>query len=176
MCGRFSYAAPIHLLTDAFGLLDAPWDYPPRYNIAPGQLLMAITNEQGTRQVNLWKWGLVPSWAKEAKVSYATFNARAETVFTKPMFRRPIRRQRGLVPADGFYEWKNGHEGKLPMRIVLTDRAVFAFAGIYDVWLDAEQRPLHTVSIVTTTPNTLMADIHNRMPVRIPEQNSHRFR
>ncbi|MHB1685708.1 MAG: SOS response-associated peptidase [Bacilli bacterium] len=168
MCGRFSFAESFDLLLETFDIPDTAWSTAPRYNIGPGQLLMAIVNEGGRRQMELWKWGLIPSWSKDAKLAYSTFNARAESVFDKPMFRVPVRRQRCLVPADGFYEWKKNGTEKQPMRIMLQDRRVFAFAGIYDIWLDAERRPIHTVSIVTTTPNELMADIHNRMPVILP--------
>lgn len=171
MCGRFSFAPPIDLIAETFQIADVPWElYRPRYNIGPGQLLMVITNDGGERRVHLWKWGLIPSWAKDAKLTYSTFNARSETVFDKPMFRGPIRRQRCLVPADGFYEWKKGEKGKQPMRIVLQNQPIFAFAGIYDVWLDAEKQPIPTVSIMTTMPNELMADIHDRMPVILPSE------
>ena len=153
------------LLKDTFHLEQMEWFDRPRYNIAPGQLLMAISQENGKRTLSQWKWGLIPSWAKDNRSSYSSFNAKSETVFDKPMFRVPVRKHRCLIPADGFYEWKKSGNAKQPMRIVIQDRPIFAFAGIFDVWKDPEGNSLHTVSILTTSPNELMQDIHDRMPV-----------
>jgi putative SOS response-associated peptidase YedK len=119
--------------------------------------------------VQLAKWGLISFWARDPKIAYSTINARAEDIAEKPTYRKPIRSQRCLVPADGFYEWKRlmleGKEEKFPWYIGLKERARFAFAGLWDVWRAAEGVEILTYSIVTTTPNEVVQDLHSRMPV-----------
>ena len=167
----YSFVSSTELLKDTFDLQHMELFQNHRYNIAPGQFIMAIIQSDDHRTLTFWKWGLIPFWAKENHASYSSFNAKSETVFDKPMFRVPVRKQRCLIPADGFYEWKRTGKTKQPMRIVVTDRPVFAFAGIYDVWRDKEGNTLHTVSILTTSPNALMQDIHDRMPVILPPES-----
>lgn len=125
------------------------------------------------------KWGLVPFWAKEPSIGYKMINARSEEIETKPSFRKPIRSQRCLVPASGFYEWKKvnleGKEEKYPWHITVKDRKIFAFAGIYDIWLDAEKKEFFSYSIITTTPNKTMSGIHNPMPVILDEKDEEKY-
>src|SRR5215212_1789983 len=113
--------------------------------------------------------GLNPLLGERSKIAYSTINARAEDIAEKPVYRKPIRSQRCLVPADGFYEWKRlrleGKEEKFPWYIGLKERTLFAFAGLWDVWKDAESVEILTYSIVTTTPNEVVSDLHSRMPV-----------
>src|SRR5689334_18585071 len=111
------------------------------------------------------QWGLIPSWSKEPQVKFSTINARAETLTTSPVFRGPFKSRRCLVPASGFYEWRKSSRGKQPYCIQLDDGELFAFAGLYDIWHDADGNELYTYTIITTTPNDLVAPIHNRMPV-----------
>jgi putative SOS response-associated peptidase YedK len=112
------------------------------------------------------KWGLVPFWSKEPKVKFSTINARAETIATSPVFREAFKKHRCLVPARGFYEWQKQEDGtKQPYFIHLKSREQFSFAGIWDVWKDAEGKEFKSYAIITTTPNKMMSEIHTRMPV-----------
>ncbi len=140
----------------------------PRYNIAPTNFCAVIPQADPAR-IYYYKWGLVPHWAKDAKVGYKMINARAETLQEKPAFRDPLKGQRCLVLADGFYEWKNTGQGKQPYRITLSSETTFTFAGLYDRWIDASGNPMDTFTIITTEPNELMIDIHDRMPVILDE-------
>src|SRR5690606_30862480 len=118
-------------------------------------------------------WGLIPSWADDPKVGFSMINARAETAATKPAFRDSIRRKRCLIPADGFYEWKKTSHGKQPMRIMLKSRSIFSMAAIYETWIAPDGSRINSCSILTTTPNAIVAPIHDRMPVILkPEEES----
>jgi putative SOS response-associated peptidase YedK len=136
----------------------------PSYNVAPGTSMPVVIHDTANR-VELMKWGLIPFWAKDPKIGYNTINARAETVASSAAFREAFKRRRCLVPASGFYEWRKTERGKVPYFIHLKDAELFAFAGLYDVWKDAEDNELRTYTIITTIPNDLVQPIHNRMPV-----------
>jgi len=140
-----------------------------RYNIAPTQQVPVILNDSdGLRTLDGFQWGLVPHWAKDPSIGSKMINARAETLAEKPSFRNALVRRRCLVPADGFYEWKKEGEGKAarkqPMRIHLKSGEAFAFAGLWEEWKQPDGSPLRTCTIITTAPNNLMSEIHNRMP------------
>lgn len=168
MCGRFSLGATIRV-AQAFDVPNWP-EMPPRYNIAPGQDIAAViwNREAAHREVRSPRWGLVPFWAKEGGMGHRLINARAETVATKPAFRKPFRERRCLVPADGFYEWERQGRRKRPWHIRMRDGRPFAFAGLWDRWQPTEGAPVETVTIVTTEPNALVGRIHDRMPVILP--------
>jgi len=169
MCGRFNLVGPGNLHFRFATQNELP-GLPPRYNIAPSQQVVIITNQQ---EMQLVRWGLLPHWAKEAKFGGKTINARAESVATKPSYRGPFRYRRCLIPATGFYEWLITLEGKIPYHIRLKSGEVFGMAGLYDSWTDAEGRQLRSCAIITTEANELMAPIHNRMPVIIrPEDEA----
>ena len=169
MCGRFNLVGPGNLHFRFHTQNELP-GLPPRYNIAPSQQVVIITNQ---REMQLVRWGLLPHWAKEAKFGGKTINARAESVATKPSYRGPFRYRRCLIPATGFYEWLTTPEGKFPYHIRLKSGEVFGMAGLYDSWTDAEGKELRTCAIITTEANELMAPIHNRMPVIIrPEDEA----
>ena len=165
MCGRYA----IVLVGDGtlqrrFSLEESLDDPQPRFNVAPTQTLPVITRNSPNR-VEMMRWGLIPSWAKDASIGSRMINARAETVAEKPAFRRPLRTQRCLVPATGFYEWKRDGDSKSPYFIHLRDEPLFAFAGLYDTWRDPDGQTVKTYTILTTEANAVMAGIHNRMPV-----------
>lgn len=168
MCGRYTITISLEELLLRFHI-DGEFTlyHRPRYNVAPGQLVPAVINDGQRNRIGELKWGLVPQWAKEESIGAKMMNARAETVAEKPAYRLPFERKRCVIPADGFYEWKkkDGGKSKQPMRIVLKDEAVFAMAGLYDTWTAPDGRKISTCTIVTTAPNRLMADIHDRMPV-----------
>jgi putative SOS response-associated peptidase YedK len=115
------------------------------------------------------RWGLIPFWAKDASVGYKMINARAETVATKPAFREALKKRRCLIPADGFYEWKKDGKTKTPFCFTMADESLFAFAGLWEQWKNPEGQLVETCSIITTTPNALLADVHDRMPVILPD-------
>lgn len=169
MCGRYTLGADITELEKRFdlGRQDLHGLITRRYNIAPTQEVLAITNNGG-RRAELLRWGLIPHWAKDRAIGSRMINARAETVAEKPSFRTAFKRQRCLIPADGFYEWKNTPDGKEPMRIGLKSWEPFAFAGLWEVWRSPDNEVITSCAIVTTQANEFMEPIHNRMPVILP--------
>lgn len=169
MCGRFTLTTDPEKLARRFGIELPDEPLLPRFNIAPTQTVPVILNDEPQR-ASLLRWGLVPAWAPDPSIGNRLINARAETLAEKPSFRTALKKRRCLVLADGFYEWKKGPGGKTPMRITLADGSAFAFAGLWDVWRDANGQPLRTFTIITTTPNELMSGIHNRMPVILPPE------
>ena len=139
-----------------------------RYNVAPSQDVPVVRQAEAgdRRECVLMRWGLVPSWAREASFTASTINARVETVAVKPAFRDPFRRRRCLVPADGFYEWKpTGHKHKQPFVIRPVDGKPLAFAGLWDRWQGPQDETLESMTIVTTEANDLLRPLHERMPV-----------
>lgn len=164
MCGRYTAAADPKTFAEQF---DVEWTapfHPPRYNAAPTQLLPVVLNED-RRRIQLLRWGLIPSWAKDESIGNRMINARAETLAEKPSFRAALKRRRCLVLADGFYEWRKIGREKTPMRIMLASKAPFAFAGLWEQWTSPAGETLRTFTIVTTSANELLATIHDRMPV-----------
>jgi putative SOS response-associated peptidase YedK len=165
MCGRFTLYTDPEVIGRRFGL--APPDgFRARYNIAPSQSLLAVRQAREGREFARLHWGLVPFWAKSEKTGYSMINARAETLADKPAFRAAYRHRRCLIPADGFYEWTPGPDGKQPHYIRMGDGEVFALAGLWEHW-EGEGRVLESCTIIVTQANQLMAPIHDRMPVII---------
>jgi len=142
----------------------------PRYNIAPTQQVVTVRKEEGkkTRKFTTMRWGLIPSWAKDMSIGTQTLNARSETVTTKPAFRDPILRKRCLIPADGFYEWRKMGSVKQPYCFEVGEGEVFAFAGLWDEWRSPDGEIIESCTVLTTGPNSLVADLHDRMPVIVP--------
>ena len=169
MCGRYSLAADLEDIQQRFELFAGDLSYSPRYNIAPTQPVLAVTNYNGRRASSM-RWGLIPSWAKSASVGNRLINARAETVAERPSFRTALASRRCLVIADGFYEWQRGGNTRRPMRIVMTSGEPFAFAGLWDSWRGPAGDIVRSCTIITTEPNELLRPIHNRMPVILPKE------
>jgi len=166
MCGRYTLRATPKELAEIFSLFREPeWPH-PRYNIAPTQTVLAIRFDENAtpREPVSLKWGLIPSWAKDAKIGNSLINARADTVATKPSFRSAFKRRRCLIPASGFYEWQKRDDGKQPFQIGLKSGQPFAFAGLWERW-HKEGAPVESCTIITTDANDLMEPLHNRMPV-----------
>lgn len=164
MCGRFSFSPLAKIIEDRFDVkVDS--NYKPRYNIAPSQQVAVISNAN-PGQLSYYRWGLIPFWAKDKKIGNNMINAKAETVIEKPSFKNSFKRKRCLIPVDGFYEWKKIDDKlKVPYRIMMQDESLFSLAGLWDTWKDENGELLHSFTILTTTPNELMAEIHSRMPV-----------
>jgi putative SOS response-associated peptidase YedK len=168
MCGRFTRTPPPEEYARLFGV-DTSIRLKPQYNIAPTQdILTARTNSEGKRELTLLHWGLIPSWANEPKTGYSMINARAETVASKPAFRHAFKRQRCLIAADGFYEWKQTEHGKQPYYIFLKEHKPFAFAGLWEHWEGEGHAPIESATIIVTTVNKALESIHDRMPVILP--------
>lgn len=166
MCGRFTQTATPEAIAEQFQV-DDPLLFKPNYNISPTQrvAVVRLNPESVKRDCVLLRWGLIPSWAKDAKIGNQCINAKGETVAEKPAFRSAFKKRRCLVIADGFYEWQRLGERKQPIWIGRKDKRPFAFAGLWEHWKPAEGEPIETCAIITTEPNDLMAPIHNRMPV-----------
>jgi putative SOS response-associated peptidase YedK len=165
MCGRFTSLLSPELLENTFGV-QAPPDFSPRFNIAPSQQVWIIRGSAtGGRHVSSARWGLVPHWAKDLSIGSRMINARCETVHEKPAFRQAIRSRRCIMPASGFFEWSTTPKGKIPHYVTMRDGSPLAFAGIWDSWKTPEGETLETCAILTTAANSLMAPIHDRIPV-----------
>jgi putative SOS response-associated peptidase YedK len=165
MCGRFTLTVDPNHLQEAFPWAKIPDDMIPRYNIAPSQPVAVIPNT-GENVVTMYKWGLIPSWSKDPSIGDRMINARAETLAEKPSFRNAFRRRRCLILADGFYEWRQipGSTGKQPVYLHLKDNNPFAFAGLWEIWASPDGSEVRSCTIITTSPNSLIEPIHNRMP------------
>lgn len=161
MCGRFQLSVKGKQISERFNVEVFAELYKPSYNCAPSQNLPVITNSQ-SQKISFLKWGLIPFWAKDPKVGFRNINTRSETISEKPSFKNAFGRRRCLIPANGFYEW---NKDKIPYRIFLKNEELFAMAGIYEKWKNAEGKELDTFSIITTTANEAIKDIHHRMPV-----------
>ena len=167
MCGRYTVISPAPALAKRFTAQEVG-EPVPNYNAAPSQALPIITNA-APGQIQLVRWGLVPAWSRDPAGGPKPINARAETLAEKPSFRQLLARRRCLVLADSFYEWQATERGKIPHRILLKSEEPFAFAGLWDEWVDKASGEVHpTFTIITTEPNELMAKLHNRMPVILP--------
>ena len=169
MCGRYSLV-PTESIAARFDVQQVQLPLAPRYNVAPSQAMPVVVRNSPNRLVEM-QWGLIPSWSKEPRAQFSTINARAETITKSPVFRGPFKSQRCLVPASGFYEWQRTDQGKQPFCIQLRDGELFAFAGLYDVWHDADGNELYSYTVITTAPNDLVAPIHNRMPVILHQED-----
>jgi putative SOS response-associated peptidase YedK len=168
MCGRFTQKAPWEKIEKEFNVKDDQnMDLPPRYNIAPSQQIAAVRVLEGVRELSPLKWGLVPSWAKDADIGNRLINARAETLAQKPSFRDAFKKRRCIIPTTGFFEWaKKGSGAKQPFYFYLKDKDVFGFAGLWEEWLDRDSGELlETCTIITTEANEVLEPVHDRMPV-----------
>ena len=170
MCGRYTLTVDASVLATLFDL-EPLFEIEPRYNIAPSQPVPIVrSGADGGRQWAMVRWGLIPSWAKEAKIGNKLINARSETAADKPSFRSAYKHRRCLLPADGFFEWVKTGGAKQPHHIRFVDRRPFAFAGLWERWTPAEGDPVESCTILTTRPNSLISRLHDRMPVIIPPE------
>lgn len=170
MCGRYTLVR-LEGAVEILPFLANPFPAAgPRYNIAPSQMVAAIPND-GKHQIEFFRWGLVPSWAKDVAIGNRMINARAESLAEKPAFRTAIRKRRCLILADGFYEWQVQADGKtkVPMYITMKDGKPFCFAGLWDTWKRAGEE-VRSCTIITTPANALMMPIHDRMPAIVPRE------
>jgi putative SOS response-associated peptidase YedK len=174
MCGRFTLKAePKEIEKEFDATVKQAAEYQKRFNIAPSQMIAAVRQFENDRSVFGLKWGLVPSWAKDQKIGNRMINARAESLVEKPSFRNSFRARRCLIPSSGFYEWKrlDGKKGKQPFYFFLKDKPVFGFAGLWETWKDEEGKELESCTIITTEANSVLATVHDRMPVIIKPED-----
>jgi putative SOS response-associated peptidase YedK len=168
MCGRFTLKTPAGEITSEFNVHGTTLELWPRFNIAPTQdVLVILRGENDRDEARFFRWGLVPFWAKDPAIGNRMINVRAETVREKPAFRTAFSKRRCLVVADGFYEWKTGPGGKQPFYVRRRDGRPFGFAGIWERW-GPKASPLPACAILPTDPNSLMRNLHDRMPVIVP--------
>ncbi len=172
MCGRFTFASGFETAINEFRIDEVNIEFKPSFNIAPTQKVAVILNQQGKRSLVSFRWGLIPSWAKNESIGNRLINARAETIADKRIFRQAFVKRRCLILADGFYEWKKGSKRKVPIYVRLKSGKPFCFAGLWEMWTPPSSdnhkqtsEPIQTCTIITTEPNDLLAEIHNRMPV-----------
>lgn len=182
MCGRFARKSTQEVLAEWFDLEleEMPW-FAPSYNAAPQSIqpVVRLSRDSGRREAALLRWGLVPFWAKDAKLAFSTINARAEEAAAKPAFREALKKRRCLVPADAFYEWQRlDPKTKRPYAFALASGEPYAFAGLWESWQPKARAGavfLETFTILTTDPNELMAPVHNRMPVILEPKDYDRW-
>ncbi len=174
MCGRYSLTAPNPAQLRARFPVGESIPVQPRYNIAPGTDVLAVTTDRdGASRGELLRWGLVPSWAEQPNIGFKMINARAETLMDRAAYRQPFEHFRCLIPADGFYEWEAvpGEKRKQPFHIIRSNGQRFAFAGLSSVWHRGEPDELRSCTIITTAANERIAKVHDRMPVILePDQ------
>lgn len=165
MCGRYAFLLPPEAMAELFRLLNRMTDYPPRYNIAPTQPVVAIAEQEGRRTADLLRWGFVPGWVKDPKDWPLLINARAESMAEKPAFRDALKSSRCVVPATGYYEWRKGPDGdRRHYYITSSETETMAFAGLFSTWAGPNGEEVDTVCIVTTEPNEEISGIYDRMP------------
>ena len=169
MCGRFTLRTRLNELLQFYSI-ESHFEWEPRFNIAPSQSIAVVRNDPNgdQREVAALRWGLIPHWADDIRIGNSLINARAETIALKPSFKQAFNSRRCLVLADGFYEWKKSGTIKQPYFIQMADERPFVFAGLWDCWTKSSPA-IESCTIITTTPNALVADIHDRMPVILAE-------
>lgn len=172
MCGRFTLTQPAEALAEVFQIQQV-LDLEAQFNIAPTQTVVTVLHnaENNKREFQKVRWGLIPSWAKDPAIAHKLINARAETIAEKPSFRSAFKQRRCLVVADGFYEWQKHQGKKQPYYFRLRDEQPFGFAGLWEKWTNPDGEEIHSCTIVTTTANELLQQIHDRMPVILAPQD-----
>jgi putative SOS response-associated peptidase YedK len=169
MCGRARISSDVSEIRIAFSIpphRPAP-NLPATWNLAPTDqaAVVRLDPKAGERSLDAMRWGLIPYWARDLKIGYSTINAQCEGIENKPAFREAFKRRRCLVPIDSFYEWKKAGKEKQPFAIGLADRRIMALAGLWETWRSPKGETVRSFTIVTTTPNALCAELHDRMPV-----------
>lgn len=170
MCGRFSYFIGSDVLKKYFGISNLIHNIEPKYNIAPNEEVYVVVN-QNENQLKLMKWGLLPHWSPDKTSLRKMINARSETIWQKGAFKHSIAKKRCVIPASGFYEWKQDKGKKIPYFFFLEDQEVMSFGGIYDVWYSDFGYTITSFSIITTDANSVVREVHDRMPLILSRKN-----
>lgn len=169
MCGRFTLIAEAQEVKKRFNIATPLKSFPPQYNIAPGEEVLAVIYDGEKRRAGPLQWGLVPFWAKDQKIGNNIINARVETLHEKPSFKHLLMRKRCLIIADSFYEWENRGDSKIVHRILNEPKTLFSFAGLWDRW-EKNGETLFTCTIITKASNPFMQSIHHRMPIILSKE------
>ena len=164
MCGRYALYSTDEEVAEHYDA-ELPEGLSANYNVAPTQTMPVMTQAG----LQMMRWGFIPRWAKDEKIGYKLINTRSESIFEKPLWKSVVRKNRCLIPANGFYEWQKTESGKIPYFIHLKTDQLFSFAGIWETWIH-QGRVWNTYSIITTSPNSDMKDIHDRMPVILTKE------
>jgi putative SOS response-associated peptidase YedK len=178
MCGRFTLTATFEQLIERFDIesFQLNEEYAPSYNIAPSQSVLAVINNGRINKMGYLKWGLIPSWAKEPSIGFKMINARGESLMEKPSFKNAYQKKRCLVIADSFYEWSRvGGKKKVPMRIKLKSDELFAMAGLWEQWKSPKGESIFSCTVITTAPNQLVKNIHDRMPAILKPEDEKKW-
>lgn len=176
MCGRVVQSSPVEVVRAEFrAVTREPIDTPPRYNVAPEQMVFTVHATEQERTLRWLRWGLVPFYAKERKSGPRSINARAETIQQKPAFRELLLRRRCIVPVDGFYEWKGDGAARTPHFIHARDGRLLPLAGLWDRWRRSNELSVETFTIITCPPNEDIREIHDRMPVVLSPEGVDRW-
>ena len=168
MCGRFGIIVDFRFASKLYGA-KVNYEFTPNYNVSPGMTVPVIVKEDKPT-IEGFRWGFTPHWAKDPSIGMKMINARAETVPEKPSFKSSFQSRRCLILASGFYEWKKGPKAKTPYYIMVRNRKLFSFAGLWTVWTSPEGDEMRSCTIITTQPNAFVRDIHDRMPVVLREE------
>lgn len=167
MCGRFVLLTDLSIIAESFHIRRVTCEYRPDDNISPGRQVAAVICMDDENSLVSFRWGLIPSWARDPSIGNRMFNARSETVTVKPSFRNAFKKRRCLIVADGFYEWQKHGKGRKPFLFRLKSGNPFGFAGLHESWISPDKREINTCTIITTESNGLISSIHDRMPVII---------
>ena len=170
MCGRFILLTDLSVIVESFRIGEVAAEYKTGSTISPEQQISAVIRDEDVNKLVDFRWGLIPSWAKDPSIGNRMFNARAETIAEKPSFREAFKRRRCLIVADGFYEWQKIGRIKKTLRFSLKSGKPFGLAGLYETWISPKQKPVNTCTIITTEPNDLLRPIHDRMPVMVKKE------
>ena len=171
MCGRFVLLTDLSVVEEAFDIQNVACEYRTGNNITPGQQIAAVVRMDNQNNLVGFRWGLIPSWAKDPSIGNRMFNARSESVSEKPSFRKAFRKRRCLIVADGFYEWQKLGKARKPFHFSLKSGKPFGFAGLHESWTSRDRKTVNTCTIITTEPNELIKPIHDRMPVIVPKDS-----
>jgi putative SOS response-associated peptidase YedK len=172
MCGRYRLSRRKQLVEEYFDVSSDTDDWNPRFNIAPTQPVPVRQHpKEPRRDLSLMRWGLIPSWVNDMAGAARMINARSETAHTLPAFREAMKCRRCLIPADGFYEWKRDGKTKQPFCFEVSEGQLFAFAGLWERWRDPSGQWVKSCSILTTTPNAVTSNVHDRMPVILDRES-----
>ncbi len=173
MCTRYSLTKNKEQISKRFGIQIAE-SWKPRYNVSPGQSMPIITNRRSD-EISFFQWGFIPNWSIDESTGTNLYNAKSETILTKAPFKQAIKSQRCLIIADGYFEWKKIGKTKTPYRITLANDELFSFAGIWDYWENSKGEIINSFSILTTTANSLLEEINERMPVILTKENEQKW-
>ncbi|PWN06179.1 SOS response-associated peptidase [Rhodohalobacter mucosus] len=170
MCGRYVLKATLEELERKYGAVqEGTFTFSPKYNVAPSAQMPVVLSHEGRRVINLFRWGLVPFWADSINTGYSMINARCETLAKKKSFSKPFRSQRCVVPASGFYEWKNTSSGKIPHYITQKASSLINLAGLYETWKSDSGDVVNSYTIITTPANKPIQNLHDRMPAMLAD-------